>query len=300
MKAYRSGILMGRLNWYLEFGTDEKLKEKCRKLIATDFVRSDNFDHIEKAIKNVIPEPTLIFNIEYQVKRKFFATCAEWIGFKTDLTEVFKVKENEAVDSNICYPQFCDPLLRDLFGIIFSGREIINYLTGFGNVVSFVTDRNMTLKQFKERGEPYCAWWKRLRSTPIDYGYSTIVELYRSYDIKSSLDRSRRIFEGNVARLSMLSKKDVSQRSFVEDMADALCILNDNDMKASKGLFVPNYEVIIGEDGEVLTDLTWFDPKDYQNLRYRKARQLKGILKKGDKEEQETAASAQETGEKEG
>ena len=98
----------------------------------------------------------------------------------------------------------------------------------------------------------------------------------------------------------MLFKKDVTKQSFVMDMADALCVLNDNDMKGSMRLFIPNYELFTDDNGEVLEDLTSFDPKDYQDLRYRKARQLKGILKKGDTEEQENAPSAQDTEEKEG
>ena len=295
MKAYRSGILVGRLKWYLEHGTNDALKAECQKLLKTDFVRSDNFDHIEKKIHNVIPEPTLIFNVEFQCKRKFFATCAEWIGFKTDIISNFEISEAQA-DSRHALPQFCDPLLRDLFGLIFSGREIIDYLTSYGNVVSFVKDRNMTYRQFKEAREPYQRWWSRLRATPVDYGFSTLVELYRKYDLNSSFDRSRRIFEGNVARLSMLSNNHTEERSFVEDIADALCAVNDNDAHRFK---LDTFS-LMGELDSLPDDLKFLDPKGYQDLRYRKARQMRGVLKHGNKKitENENAAPAQESGEK--
>ena len=301
MKAYRSGILVGRLKWYLEFGRSEELKEECLQLLATDFVRSDNFDHIEKKIKGVIPEPTLIFNIEYQCKRKFFATCAEWLGFKTSLVESLELPEGQALSVEHTLPQFCDPLLRELFGLIFSGREIIDYLTGFGNVVSFVSDRNMPFKDFKKAGEPYTWWWRRLRNTPIDYGFSTVVELYRRYDLNMSFDRSRRIFEGNVARLSMITNEHTEKRSFVEDIADALCAVNDNDVKGVS--FRLDSAGLMGDLESLPEDLSRLDPKGYQELRYRKARQMRGVLKKGDEEkekEKENAVSAQETEEKEG
>jgi hypothetical protein len=298
MKAYRSGILVGRLKWYLEFGTDEKLKEECRQLLQTDFIRSDNFDHIEKKIHNVIPDVTLIFNVEYQVKRKFFSTCGQWLTFKRDLIEGMEIKENEGIPTEITFPQFCDPLLSHLFGIIFSGPEVVDYLTGFGNVVSFVSDRNLSFKRFKELGEPYMAWWRTLRGTKIDYGFSTVVDLYRSYDVKSSFDRSRRIFEGNVARLSMISKKDTEKKAFVEDMADIISILNDNDVYT--GGISLSYEAITDEDGNIIGDLSRYDPRDYQEIRYRKARQLRGILKKDNKENNENEASAQESEEEEG
>lgn len=300
MKAYRSGILVGRLKWYIEYGRNEKLKDECRQLLATDFIRSDNFDHIESKIRGIIPEPTMVFNIEYQTKRKFFATCQEWIGFKTDIIEKFELEEKQAVGTELCLPQFCDPLLRDLFGVVFSGREVVDYLTGYGNVVSFVSDRNMSYREFKEAGEPYMRWWQRLRSTPIDYGFSTLVELYRRYDVKSSFDRSRRIFEGNVARLSMIANQDTDKRSFVEDMADVLCIVNDNDTRGIRFQF--DAAGLMGEYDALPDNLMHLDPYDYQEIRFRKSRQLRGVLKHSDKKqkERENATSAQESGEKEG
>ena len=297
MKAYRSGILVGRLKWYLEFGTDEILKEECRQLLQTDFIRSDNFDHIEKKIRNVIPDVTLIFNVEYQCKRKFFVTCRESLSFKSDLSYCSKPSSYEGL-GDLCLPEFCDPLLQDLFGILFSGPDIVDYLTGFGNVVSFVSDRNLSFRRFKELGDPYMAWWSTIRATPIDYGLSTFGNLYRSYDVKSSFDRSRRIFEGNVARLSMISKNDTEKKSFVEDMADVISILNDNDV-FSGGMSL-KYDVRRDKDGNVIDDLSRYDPVDYQEIRYRKGRQLRGILKKDNKENNDNATSAQESGEKEG
>ena len=297
MKAYRSGILVGRLKWYIEYGRNEELKKECLQLLATDFVRSDNYDHIEKKLQGVIPEPTLIFNVEYQCKRKFFATCQEWISFKTDIIEHLEVPYGQAVDSKLALPQFCDPLLRELFGIIFSGREVVDYLTGFGNVVSFVEDRSMSLKEFRKAEEPYMRWWHRLRSTPIDYGYSTVVELYRRYDARQSFDRSRRILEGNVARLSMIANQHTDRRSFVEDMADVLCIVNDNDTRGVS--FRLDKAGLMGDGEDLPEDLSRLDPKDYQEIRYRKSRQLRGVLKKSD-EEEKNAAPTQELGEKEG
>ena len=286
MKAYRSGILIGRLKWYLEYGTNDELKELCVNLIASDYIRSDNFDAIEKQIHNVIPEPTLIFNIEFQCKRKFFHTCAEWIGFKTVLVEHFEVKEGQAVDGNLCLPQFCDPLLHDLFGLIFSSREIIDYLTGFGNVVAFVQDRHMPFADFKALGEPYLYWWRRIRSTPIDYGFSTLVDLYRKYDSDVTMDRTRRLFEGQVARLSIMKQRSIEPRPFIEDIADALCVLNDNN-KVTPCITYKN------EDGD---EILSFTPKDYDEIRKRKARQLRGVI--GNEENNENAVSAQESEEK--
>ena len=292
MRSYRSGILVGRLKWYLEFGRNENVKELCHELLRTDFVRSDNFDAIEDRIKNVIPEPTLIFNIEFQTKRKFFSTCEEFIHFKTDIVENLDIDVGQAMNSDICFPQSCDPRLHDLFGLLFSGQEVIDYLTGYGTCVCFVKNNKLSLKQFKEQGEEYLHFWSKLRSVKIDYGFSTVVDLYRKYDIKSSLDRSLRLLEGNVARLSIISKNDIEPRTFVEDLSDVLCILNDNDAKHLGSLL--NHEILHDENGELRSDLEDYDPSDYRMIRERKARQLRGIVKKGKEKQKNSEASSEE------
>ena len=70
LKSYRTGVLVGRLKWYLEYGTNDELKAQCIEWLHSDYVRSDNNSHLEKKLRNLIPEPTLIFNIEYQTKRR--------------------------------------------------------------------------------------------------------------------------------------------------------------------------------------------------------------------------------------
>lgn len=266
LKSYRTGCLVGRLKWYLEYGTNEDLKEECRKLLKSDFIKSDNCSHIEKKIHNVIPEPTLIFNVEYQTKRKFYTTCAEWL----ELTDAFMEwgKDDKLVQqSPLIEGDRYDPLLRDLYVILANARAVVDYLTGYGNVVSFVQDRTVSRKNFIESGEPYMAWWKDLRSARIEYAMSSDLDLYRKYDMNANILKSRRLFQGQVARLSMLKNESLKDKSFVEDIADALCVLNDNDT-CSPVVVVPD------ENGEI------HDPKDYFEIRTRKARQLRGIIRK--------------------
>ena len=134
----------------------------------------------------------------------------------------------------------------------------------------------MSFAAFKEAGEPYLNWWRRIRGTPIDYSYSTLMELYRKYDIGASKEKSRRLLEGQIARLSMLKNNDVSNKSFVEDMADALCVLNDNDVVPHFVLNEEKLSAYVDEDGNV--DLSALNPRDYSEVRDRKSRQLRGIL----------------------
>ena len=89
-----------------------------------------------------------------------------------------------------------------------------------------------------------------------------------------------------------------SSLSFIEDMTDVLCVLNDNDVVPK---FVPNDYIIdsmVDENG--MLDLYKFDPKEYSEIRMRKARQLRGILQKGIKENKNEDTSEEEAEEKEG
>ena len=179
----------------------------------------------------------------------------------------------------------CDPHLRDIMIILANGREIVDYLTGFGNCVSFVEDRSMSRKAFMEDGEPYQAWWRRIRKTPIDYSSAAVLELYRLYDLNASYKKSQRLLQCQIARVAMLIKNSTKSQYFVKDMSDVLCSLNDNDVQS----FVINPEIFVDENGEYREDLTEeqiesiladLNPRDYAEIRYRKGRQLRGILKK--------------------
>lgn len=259
LHSYRIGCLVGRLRWYLEFGTDDRRKEEFRALLQTNWVRSDNVAQLEKKLHRVIPEPTLVMNIEYQTKRKFYATCAEWLSLPTATS-----------------PPEEEPLLTELFSLLGHADAILNYLTGFGNTVSFVRDRTMTYKEFLEEGEPYMAWWKRLRATPIEYASAESMQLYRRYDMHASTEKARYLLTGQVARLAMLVNRTTEDRSFVEDMADVLCVLNDNDLQADS--FILNADALLDENGELRKDLKCLDPHRYAENRMRRARQLRGIL----------------------
>ena len=275
LKSYRTGCLVGRLKWYLEFGSSDDLKEECQKLLDSDFVRSDNCSHIEKKIKGVIPEPTLILNIEYQTKRKFYQTCSSFLDLfenDEDLLIYEQVPLSQLVDEareenleSIWKGSGYDPLLRDLYVILGNASAFIDYLTSYGNCVSFVKDRTMSLKAFLEEGQPYLNWWKRVRGTPIDYSADPILEVYRKYDLNANIRKSRRLVAGNVARLAMLRKNSTRSQTFVEDFSDFLCVVNDNDL--------PPALIIDVESGAVL------EPDDYSEIRQRISRRMRGIIR---------------------
>lgn len=95
---YVSGLLKGRIEWYLEYGKNDELKEELRGLLSSCYEKSDNLEHIKEKLKGVLPEVTLVTNCEFQCKRKFFTSCEafisehrfEWKG-KEELHRLFKL-----------------------------------------------------------------------------------------------------------------------------------------------------------------------------------------------------------------
>ena len=91
------------------------------------------------------------------------------------------------------------------------------------------------------------------------------------------MKKQERKFYAAVANVSILKNRDVSKdlpTSFVEDIADVLCVFNDNDFYG----FAPNPET-----GELLK----IQPNDYSGIKRKRARQYRGIVEKK-KEESES------------
>ena len=269
MKSYRTGVLYGRLKWYIEHGKNPDLIEECKQLIKSCYINSDNNTHIEEKIDGVIPEPTTIVNIEYQTKREFYNSCGPWMA---KFPENIVIYDSVELKSDETYKA---PLDQEMFSeILFflnNARNVIDYLTSYGNVVSFVENNNLSVTKFYQDLDAeetlYCQWWRFIRSAAIDYSIDIKTkELQRTYDEGASLNRTKRKLMRDIARTSILKNLSLESKPFVVDMTDALSTINDND--------VPPVQIIPDENGEI------FEPEDYQEIRARACRQSKGIIDK--------------------
>ena len=72
LKSYKTGCLVGRIEWYLKFGSNDELKDDLQKLLKTCNINSDNNPRIEREIKGILPPPTVVLNLEFETKRKFY------------------------------------------------------------------------------------------------------------------------------------------------------------------------------------------------------------------------------------
>ena len=201
-KGSYNGLIEARCLWYLEHGTNPELKKNIAHLVGMCVHDSDNYKYLEQQIKGVIPEVTVIMNIEYQTMRKFYASFDD------------SIKEWEFFGENGVKMDELHPLRR-LYTLIQNRRAVIDYLTT--HTVSF-------------NG----AWWQRVQSCKIDNQFDS--SFVRKYMTNLDRDKVHKNFLKCVATLSIYDKK-CNDDDLNDDFANAVSYLNDNDM-CGKGVFI--------------------------------------------------------------
>ena len=260
MKSYVTGLLVARIEWYLECGHDDTIKAELSKVKESCYINADNVDQLRKKVDQYLPPVTLIMNIEYQTKRKFYASLDHWI-------EMFQHACFENGQFKGFYRCGDLPLFR-LFSILSLRGEICNYLTT--DSLSFVDNKGT-------KQEKLSYWWQRINQCYIDDYNKRIVDLWREHEHHADVEKTKRRLCGSVASMSILKNNGFKNGTFMEDVSDVLCTLNDNDFYG----FAPDPST-----GEVPR----IEPRFYQELKVRKERQYRSIIKeiKKNKEKEES------------
>ena len=257
-KSYVTGVLVGRINWYLEYGQDDQIKEELAKVKDSCYVSSDNTEQLRKIVDKYLPPVTLIMNVEYQTKREFYKDCDDFVSlFVTAQEQVPK----ESGELSIIMP------LRRLH-ILYSLRgEILHYLTT--KTLCFVNDKG-------GKDEKFCYWWRRIQAASCKEADKSVLDLWRTHEQGADLSKARAAFCSGVARFSIIKNgdTDVQEKSnFMSDLSDLLCTFNDNDMHD-------------GNLSDFFTDdFPKIQPEEYDVVKRRRARQMKGIIKKNREKE---------------
>ena len=244
LHSYRTGLLVGRMRWYIEHGKDGELRERFQQDLDTGYVNSDNNEFLEKELSSVLPPVTLIMNVEFQTKRRFYASVGEQFL------------------RGMVYRYDGDPALEKLMKLVSLSPEFLEYLTR--ETICFVADRNDEDGKGKDR--VMCDWWRRIHSCRIPFTDKVTLDLWREYDRKTDIVRSRSLLQSAIARYSIISRQSLDSRSFAEDVSDVLCSLNDNDF----------YGFATDKDGMPVRLVS----HGYDTIQRRKARQYRGVITK--------------------
>lgn len=190
---------IARIDWYLEYGHNEQLKKRLKEIRRKCFEESDNYTYIKQALRNVLPEVTIITNVEFQTKSKFFKTAAEFLN-QIPLESLADVRP-EAVP---------------VYKIVRNSRIFTDYLTS--DTVAFC-----------EKNNEYMNWWQRIRQCKVNTMFKG--ELLRKYGNGIDMERLKQRMVTALAGMSAY-KNNINSQDLTADVSDFLCVLNDNDVCA--------------------------------------------------------------------
>lgn len=250
LKSYDVGILIGQIKWYLKFGKNEDLKVQLQELYNKYFVENSNSVRIRNSLKksidvfvetgdyvylrqtvlNILPPVTVITNIEYETHRDFYRS------FNKSLINL--------KDSGVKMGE----LLSRVYLIYECRKVFVDYLTSFGNIVSFVKDRTLSKADIvsiiaDDKGILkkdvtsdmvseyidgfYLDFWKRVRRADWHTDYKP--ELMREYERKMDVNRVKRRLVSNIASISVYQNGE-NGNGLMSDIYDTFNTFNDNFM----------------------------------------------------------------------
>lgn len=251
--SFRSGVLIGRIQWYLEYGKDETLKRELKILLYKCYGKSDNSRYIEKQIHGVLPDLTTVVNFEFQTKRRFYYSCRKTIDSLEHVPVSSWSKEE-------------NKLMVQLNKIVNYRYIFTEYLTRYGCCLSFAESNAIKASDFDD--SMYLSFWRRLRGTKMQDTVRTDVRLSRNFERRINIDKAKNALAGKIAAASVLLN-GLNDAGYSEDASDALAMLNDNDIHE-----LHTGKLIVRDTGEVL-DLSLRDLKidsDYNGYKLIKAR----------------------------
>lgn len=209
-KAYEnhswSSLDKCRLEFYMDYGSNENIKEQCR-LILEDKIKM-KYDELHCFADLLTPPVTIIMNVEFQTMRKFSSSLV--------LPESDYNKKRYGPASRI-------------FTILDEWKAITNYLTMHAvRLVKMEGDEN------KSRRED-CPFWQALRQTKfIDFKYDRKQAVaLRQYNHERNAAIVQKRALSSIVTYNLYAKGEKADSPDIQ-ILDFINSLNDNDFQAMK------------------------------------------------------------------
>lgn len=225
-----NAIDKARLLFYLEHGKDDLVKDKINKILKD---QAKTYLDIKEFADTICPKVTLILNIEYETKRKFYYYSDGAInGFDYKLTDI--------------------SALSRIFQIYENRNIFLNYLTS--ETACFID---------KKTGK-YKAFWNRLRGLKIENCNNCDMEYIRDYSKEIDTEKIKKRLVNTIATLAVYNdKKDTG---FIDDFSNVLSTINDNDIKNDYMFIDSNGEIL---ENVHIPDYKEYKQKRHKELKYK-------------------------------
>lgn len=193
---------LARCAFYAEYGQDMNLKIKCGRLVSGDLTMEE--DALQRFADQLTPKVNLVMNVEYQTMRRHSKTY-----------QLLPLRDNSARVT-----------AERIYNYLDNRKLIMDYLTfHIFRLVEPSGDSNKSRRDL-------CGFWKALRSCRlIDVKLPPKqLKLIREYsrNLNADLVKTRAI---NSIVTYGLYRKGINEDDVLQDVVDALCTMNDNDMQ---------------------------------------------------------------------
>lgn len=192
-----------RLNFYLEYGSDLNALDKVKALLSRT---AAEYDDIVALADELTPRPTLITNIEFQTKRKFYAT------FSSECMALLQ-----------CVTP-CEPQLKYLFTLLDNKQLIHNVLTYDVFRLVDVSDNKS-----RKREKKTLPFWELVQKCKIN-GRIENGKLYREYQRRLDIESLKSRISNQISMLGLYLDPD-SNSNIYDDTMDFLSCVNESDFE---------------------------------------------------------------------
>lgn len=195
-----------RCLYYLEYGSDEEYKQQIQLMLDNSNTPMTEY---KKIADELVPDITIITNIEFQTKRKFYNNL--------------KLPEFVSVD--------VEPYMRRLKNLLIMQQSILDLLTY--DVIRFVKFKG-EYGTMRRDLRPVADWWNRLRSCKAFECDDITVDLFREYQTRLDIKKAKQSTMQKIATVGLYFSKadlDNEKHDFQTDLCSLITNMNDNDIE---------------------------------------------------------------------
>lgn len=230
---------VARLEFYVEFGHDEELKEKCRHLVNQ---KSLDYELIVELANLLVPNVTKILNVELETKRKFYYSMDESVDALLKL-------HSENV------PDYAKKLYVKLDNKqVFHDHLTCNNLEQQG-VIRFLDHRakNKNGQPWTDKSKfPTSDFWKRLQGLKINKRIDQEeVRLLREYQKTLSATLMKKKISNMIATYNLYTHGENVQNDLLHDTLDYMSTLNENDIEKNTKYKTKKFTLLQNRLGDV-------------------------------------------------
>lgn len=209
VKSNYEYIDTARLEFYLKYGLDQGYKFKIKEVLS----KKDNLKNISSLAALLTPPITIIVNVEFQTKRKFYSTIDDFLSLCKSITpvpipclfKIYKLLDNKITIHNV--------LTQDVFRLI-----------------------DVNDNKSRKRNKKVSSFWLLVQGCDLN-SFVDNKKAIRKYQRNLDILKVKNMILNSLVNYSLYHEED-NKKDVYEDVIDFISTVNDNDLVKAR-----NYKI---------------------------------------------------------